>query len=399
VIRAARWAALGLVAMFATNARARADDAAPPLAVDLGRGDRVLAGVALQLRATAAGDDEGAVRVDVALPRVRPGLRGVLLDRRLTLAVTLNTSPTALELIEAWSEIELARPWLRIRVGQWKVPFTRYRGASFSDLVLVDWARTVTVPFGAEHAIGVAASGTVAGVGTRWDVGLFTGAPSRAAHGTGLAACYGERIEYASALGSLHGIDSVHPELAFRVSQALGERAEAGGGVLLSLSIAGDLAPEPRRDLALRMAPELHARIGVASAHLILYAGLAPIGDDPLAPALLGALAELDVPVTQDVELAVRFARTARTGALQADARAHAGRAVVDAPPDEREAVATRHARTGRVDAEQEVAIGVRWSVVGRTVALQGDAAWLTEEGEHGVAHGWRLRLQTQLVL
>lgn len=231
---------------------------------------------------------------------------------------------------------------------------------------------------------------------------MFVGPPTRNSHGTGLATSYGERVPNLSDLGSLALVDRVHPEIAGRVTHWLGgarEGSASGNGAELTLSVAGDVDPEPRRDLALRVAPEVRAQWGVLSGQVVLYAGLAPIGDDALAPALFGALAEVAVRPIAELELALRFARTARTAQLLADARAYAATAVAEAPEEERDATAARYARVGREHAEQEVAFGVSWMIVGRALELQGDAGWLLTEGEADDQHGWRLRLQAQIVL
>lgn len=384
-------------ALSAPARAARAEELRPPaLELELGGDDRVRAQLAAQLRASAAGGEDTDVAGTIALQRVRPGLRATLLEQRLSVALTLNTSPAALELVELWAEGVIEPGVLRVRAGQWKVPFTRYRSRSFTDLAFVDWARTVTVPFGAEHALGIALAGTLR-PGTEWDLGVFAGEPSRASHGTGLAATYGERVPNLSDLGALRAVDRVHPELVGRITQRLGGREE--NGVDVTLSVAGDLAPEPRRDLALRLAPELSARHGNVSGLVVLYAGLAPIGADTLAPALFGVLAEIAVEPLPQLGLALRYARTARTAALLDDARRHAAQLVTDAPAEEHDTVVERAARIGREHAEQELALGASWRMLGRALQLQGDAAWLTSEGEGSATHGFRLRLQLQLVL
>lgn len=399
--RRARWAlALAVLALLSLgpSSAARAEGLAlPRLELDLGGGDRVRAQLAAQLRASATGGEDAATEGTIALPRVRPGLRATLLERRLAVALTLNTSPSALELIDLWVEGVVEPGLLRVRAGQWKVPFTRYRSLSFTELSFVDWARTVTVPFGAEHAIGVAAAGVLPGWGTEWDLGVFAGEPTRAAQGTGLASTYRERVPNLSELGSLGLVDGVHPELVGRVTQRLG--AAGGDRVELTLSVAGDLAPEPRRDLALRVAPELYARAGSSSGRVVLYAGFAELSGDPLAPALFGVLAELAVTPLPALELALRYARTARTAGLRADARRFAEQLVGGSSAEEREAALARAAEIGREDAEQELALGATWRVLGPGLQLQGDAAWLTSEGARGASHGFRLRLQAQLVL
>jgi hypothetical protein len=380
--------------------RARADDAEslPEATLDLGGGDRVQGMLAAQLRVTGAWDELGhGEGSGLGLQRVRPGLRATLLDERVRLALTLNTSPIALELIELWAEVAVEPTFARLRAGQWKVPFTLYRQPTFSELSFVDWARAVTEPFGAEHAIGLAVSGALPAHGLRYDLGVFTGTPTRAAHGTGVAKVYGERVTNLSELGSFAPPERVHPELVGRLVRTFGDPDR--DGVDVALSAAWDTDPTPRQDLSLRLAPELRARAGPVRAHLGFYAGLAPIAGDPMAPALFGMLAEVSVRPARSVELALRFARTARTAALLADARGYAAEVLQAAQESERGALAARHATTGRVRAEQELVLGATWLVIGRDLTVQADVGWLSAELDDDVRDDFRVRLQAQFVL
>jgi hypothetical protein len=73
----------------------------------------------LRFTATEALDASSPSPV-VELRRVRPSLRLRALEGRLLAMVQLNTSPAALEILDAWAEYAIT-PTLRLRGGQSKV--------------------------------------------------------------------------------------------------------------------------------------------------------------------------------------------------------------------------------------------------------------------------------------
>jgi len=122
------------------------------------------------------------------LRRVRPGLRLSAMGGRLSGIFVLNTSPSALELMDLWLEYQ-PRAHVRVRVGQTKQPFTAYRLGNFTDLHFTDWA-LVTRTFGGERQLGVEVHNRGEGGAWEYSVGLWNGVTQRAAHGRGDAVAW-----------------------------------------------------------------------------------------------------------------------------------------------------------------------------------------------------------------
>lgn len=194
--------------------------------------------------------------------RVRPGLEVRLLEDRLRTELVVSALPGDLELVEAHTSFDLSET-LTVQVGQFKIPFMRYRMNSGTRLVLVDWAFH-TEYIGGERQVGVAIGNDEHATGiVRYKVGLFTGQNARNSHGLGIARLYGsptpepaslvdeervpyegfERPEVASHLGfALGGIDpSTLDDLA------RGDRLRAYIGLGLTVNLA------PRRHVEHRM--------------------------------------------------------------------------------------------------------------------------------------------------
>ena len=94
-------------------------------------------GLAVQVRATAS-DTASTPAVVGELRRLRWSLRSSVADGFFLAAVQLQTTPTALELVDLWADVG-PTPWLRVRAGQFKVPFTRWRQLRFSALAMTEW--------------------------------------------------------------------------------------------------------------------------------------------------------------------------------------------------------------------------------------------------------------------
>ena len=210
--------------------------------------------------------------------RLRWYLRGAVLDGRLTFLVQLNTTPAALELLDVWADWRFL-PTLRLRVGQFKTPFTRHRQQSFTSLPLVDWD-VFSTHFGAERQLGAMVhDGGSQDAHWVYQLGVFTGVNARAVFARGLATVYSEPLTNPSDLRTFHPATEVHPELVARFGHAaagVDDRVNsdaAGGGLryAANFSAAWDLRPSYPVDFAARLAPEVllkwnHLFLDVAAA-------------------------------------------------------------------------------------------------------------------------------------
>jgi hypothetical protein len=362
---------------------------------------RVRPSLFLQLQGTGetiAGEDMAwALR----LRRIRPILRGSFLHGRVTSTLHIEVSPDNPELIDAFIDGE-ALPALRIRVGQFKTPFTQYYQQSLIDLA-VDWPMTSRW-FGGERQLGVMAYGGDPHTGLGYAVGAFAGQNRRSAFARDLARVYGERLGNPSSFRSPAPTDDIHPELVVRLTQTHPDAHPEtgtdtrGGGLrhVAALSFAWDTAPVPRRDWAVRVAPELLLKWEHFSLNLVAYGALIEDREGALEPGAVGLLAELGWLAHRHVELVLRYGRVHLLPALLADARAHAAAMRPDDPASI-EDWSSQYGHVGDAYSQQELSLAVQVLVIGRSLAWQTDVAWLRSERAIGARDDLRLRTQIQL--
>lgn len=336
---------------------------------------------------------------DIASPalelrRLRVGLRGTALQGALTGLVVVNTTPSALELLDAWAEGALGRGH-RLRAGLAKVPFTSYRMGSFSDLVFVDWA-LVTRAFGTERHLGAELHNRSATQRWEYAVGLWHGTTARAAHGRGVADVYAEAVVNHSDLRALYAFDAPHPELSARLlwhRQAPGGRLRVRAG----LNALYDFRPVAAQDFRLTVAPEMALSLGPFGIDLTAYLGVAELVTRSGFGAMTGVLAEAHATVSRRVTLGVRYARVDVDGALRDDARARATLLRASAPEDQQAAVGRRYADAGRTHTEHGVGLAVRVEVLPPHLRWHSDLGWTQRRGEQPPSDEVTLRTQLQL--
>jgi hypothetical protein len=353
--------------------------------------------------------EDRATEDRVIARRVRPTLRGHLVTRDLGYYLHLSAAPGGVELMDLYVDYAV-RPSLRARIGQWKIPFTRFRIASFKDLTLVDWP-IATAYFGAERQMGVALHNGYERTprGLEYEAGVFSGVNARAAHAVGLSRLHGEAVESPSDLADPAPPASIHPELVAHAAYNLGgidassDTDWTGGPLRLSagLSAAWDLDPDPAADLSLRLAPEVLAKLRQLSLGLVLYLGFARRGGSVTEQrlAMMGALAQLSYLFAQRLELAARYsviqidARVADSARERADGLIYA-----ETDIERREALMAQYRDAGKARREHEATLGVNLYLIGRSLKLQTDFSWLAhDEAGGGRRHDLRFRSQLQL--
>lgn len=341
--------------------------------------------------------------VDLSFPRLRVGLRGSFLDERVEVALQLNVWPEQLELIDAYLGATLL-PELRLRAGQFKIPFTLYREQSFLDLATTDWPLT-TRWFGSERQLGLMAHDMREGAsGFVYAVGVFGGQNRRAAHARELPGAYGEEppnpsdlsdpsapLLHAELVGRVaHLASDVHPETNLDVS------GEPELRHAVALSAAWDTDPVHRQDFLLRVAPEVMLKWSGLSLVVIGYLGLAETRDGSVILAATGGFAELGWSAHRHLQLALRYARVHLLSDLRADARAYAA-SIEPADPAAHDAWQAQYGGAGHVRARHELALGVTVPILGRSLAWQSDAGWLRTERDDGARDDVQVRTQLQL--
>lgn len=388
---------LSLTLLVTALALAADPEGAPPTRLGPARIDvptgHVRLGLTVQLEAEAAIDD--AVDASVRVRRLRPDLSAVLLDGRLGLRAHFNLGPGAGELMDTTLDWRL-EGGERITLGQQRIPLTRYRQQAFRELVLVDWSG-LTQALGSERQLGLFATNRFAERVWTWDLALTTGVNARAPFERGLADAYAEARPNRSALSGGVAATPIHPEVVIRVGgRTRGEeptrQSDTVGGaarVAASVGAALDLAPDPVRDHAMRLAPELLVQGGGASAMLVGHAGWADVDGVPTL-AQVGGMAELSRRFGR-LEPALRYALLQTTPALREAARARADAIVADDP-----AKADQYAAAGAVVRTHEALVGLTWWAAEADLRVAGDAGWVATTTD-STASGARIRATVQV--
>jgi len=334
---------------------------------------RLVSQLGVDVTRTMDGDD-ARIGTRGRLRRFRLFHSAKLLDDGLRYSVQLSFAPRSNELLDLWLEPRIAADW-RVRIGQYKTPFTRYRINSFADLQLVDWS-VVTRYFGNERQIGAMVhNGYKGGRPFELQAGVFTGQNARRNHGVGIADVYAQPIPSPSDLSDPQApFAELHPELVVHAGWA-SERMDVarwddrtGGGprVHAGVSASHDVRPTYGQDASTRAAGETLLKVEGLSVGAVGYLGTAPTRRDATVVGLLGGLVEVSYRVGDHSTFAVRAARVDVLAPLRDDVaavfRAPPGRfdlEVDGAPP--------------AIEREEELSVGWKGDLVGDTVQLYVD--------------------------
>ena len=339
--------------------------------------------------------------------RIRPVLEGSVLTQDLTWRLHVNLVPGQLELDDLWVSYA-AHPEFRLLFGQNKIPFTRYRMDSFTDLPLVDWSYE-TKYFGAERQIGLTLhNGMDRPPEFEYEFGIYTGVNARASNGTALPRVFAETPPNPSSLTDPALPSSFHPELAAHFAWNYGginvrNPSDLEGGPFrfsIGLSATWDARPTERQDMALRVAPEF--MIKVAGFHLLGVFYVAcwdeVTGDNPINLGLLGGVVQASYTFLERFEVAVRYANVSILQALRDDARTYADRRIAAEPdPDAQAALVEQYKNVGRLTAEHEATLGFTVYLLGTTLKLQIDGGLQLHERTDANRYDALVRSQLQL--
>jgi hypothetical protein len=380
-----------------------------PFTIDGSDGSKLALGFAGQLRWTLTNtgshlDDADRETSDsMDLRRVRVLLGGEFLDEQLSFRLQLSTSPSSPELMDAYAEFPIRRP-IQLRVGQFKVPFTRYRWQSFTRLLLADWPVAAT-HFGAERQMALMAYNDQNRRGWSFALAMGTGVNARASFATGIAEAYAQKLPNPSSLRSPAPAANLHPEV-------IAQLAHNGGGIdtasnsddtqggfrhSVGLSAAWDLAPTERLDFAERLAPEVLIKVNGVSLDLVGYVGVFRAAPGSFRIASVGGTAEAAWRFCPAWEAAARYSRVQMTRALRTAGRGYADQLVADADPDDRDALRATTAAAGAVRATDEVNMGLNYYIVGDSIKWQNDVTLARRRSSTMPKEDIRFRSQLQL--
>lgn len=333
--------------------------------------------------------------------RIRLILGGSFPEHGLSFRLHLSLAPGSNELMDAYFDHNY---WSghRLRLGQYKIPFTRYRIQSFQRLTFADWS-IVTTYFGAERQMGLTFhNGFENPPVFGYAIGIFTGVNARASHAVGLARLFGEVPANPSDLADPAPKAEFHPELVAHLSCNLAgitlasdsDDSRKGPRFSAALSAAWDLDPEEFHDMTIRLAPEFLFKYGGASVSGIGYAGFVDYSRKYCAPitdklAITGGIAQVAYRFPGDFEISARYAVIDFYDDLVVDAFNRASRIISEAEEnlagaDERELaqqylddILSRYRDIGYTYKKEEVTIGLNIYLDGHSLKWQNDAGWL----------------------
>jgi hypothetical protein len=372
----------------------------------------------------------GADRVDggaISIRRLRPILAGSFVSERLTYLFQLNVAPGDLRLMDLYIDYAPLDAF-RFRVGQMKVPFTRYRQMSFARLEFIDWALTSRV-FGAERQTGVTFHNGIETnpEGFEYQLGVFTGQSAQRAFATGNATQYRDALPDTGSLTAPAAIVRPAPEIVAHIAwngggirlQRWGD--EVGGGFRYTLGLSGAFHANPAlagldplvaagvKTVTAgavdayrgRLAPEFAMKIAGWSFAAIGYAAWSELTQSGgTALAALGMHLETAYRFNRWVDLAFRWAAVSYTRALRDDARARAtliAQAATGALPSGAEALIKTYSPAGTLEQDMEYTLAVNFYIIGDALRWQADASWLPQTVNGATLDNVRARTQLTL--
>jgi hypothetical protein len=339
--------------------------------------------------------------------RIRPIISGNLGTEDFAFKLHLNLVPGALELMDLWLDYRF-HPQLALRLGQAKIPYTRYRLGSFTTRPVVDWSFP-TQFFGAERQMGAMLHN---GVGNpprfEYQLGVYTGTNARVSNAVALPLLYDSERRNLSNLVQPSPPTSFHPEIVAHVAYNhpdLDSRTPQdfeGGPPRFSFGLSGawDLRPVATQDLTLRLAPEAVLKLYGVTLWALFQLGFwndsqGP-GDTDLG--LLSTVAQASYVFLERFEVGARYTNVIVLSELRRDARAQAtSRINGAADEDTRQALAEQLAPVGTLKAEHEVNLGFNLYLWRHALKLGTDGGLIIHERTDGRSYDVVIRIQTQV--
>ena len=335
--------------------------------------------------------------------RIRLTLSSSFIDGRIRTRFQVNFTPSAFDLIDLWFAFTRFK-YATFRIGQFKIPFDRYRATSYAALSFVDWPPTTRM-FGSGRQIGT----EMYARGLRdveYAFGVFSGTNIRAAHGIGIIEVYGERPRNRSNIGTGERVSEFHPELTGRFAKNFGEiNTDFNSDVLgtkelrqsLGAGFSWDARPNPIEDLALRFSLEWLAKISGVHINVISYlAWYEPWEGGRIQFGPIGAMGEVGYRFSALWELAIRYSIWYLTPSLRDDARSY-GEFQISIAEDPVEAMA-QYGRNGDQKTNSELALAGTAHIIGNSLRVVTQAAWLSQLWNTGLRNGLRMNVQLQVL-
>jgi hypothetical protein len=336
--------------------------------------------------------------------RIRTTLSSSFIDGRIRSRFQINLTPSAFELIDMWFAFTRFK-FATFRIGQFKIPYDRYRAQSFAALSLVDWAPTTRM-FGSERQVGAEMLGIGGFLKAEYAIGIFSGTNARAAHAVGITEVYGEVPRNPSDFGFGEVVSDFHPELAARAAKNFGKiNTDANSDVTgskelrhsVGVGIAWDARPKATQDLGLRLSAEWLGKIRHVYMNVVSYlAWFKPWEGGKILYGPMGFMAESGYRFSLMWELALRYSVTYLTPWLRSDARSYGEFQIANATDPA--AALEQYGQNGEQTTNNELALAGTSYIIGNSLKVVAEAAWMAQRWETGRRNGFRLNLQLQFL-
>ncbi len=332
--------------------------------------------------------------------RIRFTLSSSFIDGRIRSRFQINATPSAFELIDMWLSFTRLK-FATVRIGQFKIPYDRYRAQSFAALSFIDWGPTVNM-FGSERQIGAEVFARGGFLDLEYSFGIFTGVNARASHAVGITEVYGEAPVNPSSFGDGEIVTEFHPEIVGRVAKNFGKintdtNSDVTGSAELRQSVgvgfAYDARPTPIEDLGLRLSAEWLAKIRHFNFNIVTYlAWFEPWETGKILFGPIGLMGETGYRFSAVFELAIRYNWVFLTPALRQDARSYADFRIAtstDVP-----AAIAQYGLNGQQRTDAELALATTAHIIGNSLKTMFEAAWQNQRWDAGPRNGLRLTIQ-----
>jgi hypothetical protein len=357
----------------------------------------------------AGGGSQSANQETLEFGRIRTTLSSSFIDGRIRSRFQINLTPSAFELIDMWFAFTRFK-FATFRVGQFKIPYDRYRAQSFAALSLVNWAPTTRM-FGSERQIGAEMLGIGGFLKAEYAIGIFSGTNARAAHAVGITEVYGEVPQSASDFGFGEVVSEFHPELVARAAKNFGKintdtNSDVSGSKelrhSLGFGIAWDARPKTTQDLGLRLSAEWLGKIRHLYMNVVSYlAWFKPWEGGKILYGPMGFMAETGYRFSPMWELALRYSVTYLTPWLRSDARSYGALQIADAvanDPDGGAAAMQQYGQNGDQTTTNELAVSGTSHIIGNSLKVVAESAWMAQRWETGRRNAFRFNIQLQFL-
>jgi len=336
--------------------------------------------------------------------RIRTTLSSSFIEGRIRSRFQINLTPSAFELIDMWFAFTRFK-FATFRMGQFKIPYDRYRAQSFAALSLVDWAPTTRM-FGSERQIGAEMLGIGGFLKAEYAIGIFSGTNARGAHAVGITEVYGEVPRSPSDLGFGEVVSEFHPEIAARAAKNFGKiNTDTNSDVTgtkelrhsVGVGVAWDARPKATQDLAVRLSAEWLGKIRHIHMNVVSYvAWYEPWEGGKIRFGPIGFMAEVGYRFSLMWELALRYSVTYLTPWLRSDARSY-GQDQIDNAADQASAM-EQYGQNGNQITNNELALAGTSHIIGNSLKVVAEIAWQSQLWEQGTRNAFRFNLQLQFL-